>query len=48
MSSFTFGTQGTTTSATPASTGNLFGAPPKPLFGTSVTAAQTTGIYFGI
>ncbi|VDK74008.1 unnamed protein product, partial [Litomosoides sigmodontis] len=43
MSSFTFGTQGTATSVTPAATGNLFGTQSKPLFGTSVTAAQTTG-----
>lgn len=47
MSSFTFGAQGTTASATPV-TGNLFGAVSKPLFGTSTTTVQTAGMYFVI
>ncbi|VDO33872.1 unnamed protein product [Onchocerca flexuosa] len=42
MSGFTFGTQGTTVSATP-STGSLFGTVSKPLFGSSTTTVQTTG-----
>lgn len=45
MSGFTFGTQGTTVSAT-SNTGSLFGTVSKPLFGTSATTVQTTGIYF--
>uniref|UniRef100_A0A0R3RQV7 Nucleoporin p58/p45 n=1 Tax=Elaeophora elaphi TaxID=1147741 RepID=A0A0R3RQV7_9BILA len=42
MSSFTFGTQGTTISTTPV-TGNLFGAVSKPLFGSSATTTLTAG-----
>ncbi|VDK77827.1 unnamed protein product [Onchocerca ochengi] len=43
MSGFTFGTQGTTVSAT-SNTGSLFGTVSKPLFGTSATTVQTTGV----
>ncbi|KAM3721631.1 Nucleoporin p58/p45 [Dirofilaria immitis] len=46
MPSFTFGTQGTTASAT-STTGSLFGAISKPLFGTSTTTAQNTSGFVG-